>query len=731
MPLITQEVPGLYNGISQQNPIVRAKDQLSDLQNGWASLADGVGKRAPTEHVAKIADVNASACYIHEINRDVTERYIVVAQPGAIRVFDLQGNEKTVTAPAGWDYLSTVEDFTQDVSMTTVADYTFVVNRKAVCAMAPLGSDTAAQPGTNVWLNRAYGTTADGAQIGPGLTYQYPPNVDVAAITGVVQRFDKLPATGTEGQVYQVKGDDSTSFVSYYVRYSGGVWDECQAPGLVNAIDETTMPHALVRAADGTFVFVPFSWDMRRVGDETTNPNPRFIGRSIRKVIFDQNRLILLNGENATASGAGDFGRFYRLTVLDTIDSDPLDLAAASTRVSELYDALPFNDGIMLTSDQTQFSMTWGQFGLAGETASIRPVTNYEVKWQAGMAAIGTEVYFASERNGWAILREYARDPNVDALSAAEITAHVPRLIPAGVRQLIGAGDVNALFTLTSGDPTAVFVYQFYWLDSSTKAQSAHHRWTVGDNCTVLAGVYLTGYLYLCIAREDGVYLERVNLIQSAQPAQSPIQICLDRRCIPTLAYDAGTNRTVVTLPYAPAQTWLYQLVRGSGATDRPGSLVDPATYQWTSGSTFTVPGNETGTTLFGGMKYYFRLAFSPVFYRKYYNGEAITTGRMQLRTWKVFYFNTGYFSTEVRPYNQDANTLQVVPAKVNEFTGKVVGEQDLILNQPVLHTGNYSFTVYGDARLAKIAVLNDSHVPSTFVSAAFEALYWNRAQAI
>lgn len=729
MSLITQEVPGLYNGISQQNPIVRAKDQLSDLQNGWCSLADGVGKRAPTEHVAKLLTSTPTNAYIHEINRDATERYIVIAQAGSIRVFGLDGTEKTVSAPGGWGYLDGVTDFTKEISMTTVADYTFVTNRTKVCAMAEAGADTVAQPDSNIWLNRQYGTTPDGADIGPGLPFQYPPNDTTSALTGVVQRFDKLPKTPAQGDLYQVTGDDTTKFVSYYVRFNEGVWDETVAPGLVNKVDETTMPHALVRQADGTFLFAPFSWDVRRVGDETTNPNPRFIGRTIRKVLFYQNRLALLNGENTTMSGAGDFGRFYRLTVLDVIDSDPIDVAATSTRVSQLYDAAAFNDGILLTSDQTQFSLSNGQFGISGSSVAIHPVTNYEVKWEAGMAVIGTAVYFASERNGWAILREYARDPQVDALSAAEITAHVPRLIPAGVRQLVGAGDMNALFTITSGDPSAVYAYQFYWVSNTEKAQSAHHRWDLGAGATVLSGVYLAGYLYLCVAREDGVYLERINLVQGSKPAQSPIQVHLDRRCVPTLAYNAGTGRTTVTLPYAPQAEWNFQLARGNGGS-RPGSLVDPTTYVWTAPAQLTVPGDETGNPLIGGMVYTFRLAFSPVFYRKSFNAEAITTGRMQLRTWKVFYFQTGFFQTEVRPYNQDPTTLDVVPAKVDVFTGKVVGQQDLILNQPVLHTGSFGFQIMGDARLAKIAVLNSSHVSSTFVSAAFEAFYWNRAQA-
>jgi hypothetical protein len=62
------------------------------------------------------------------------------------------------------------------------------------------------------------------------------------------------------------------------------------------------------------------------------------------------------------------------------------------------------------------------------------------------------------------------------------------------------------------------------------------------------------------------------------------------------------------------------------------------------------------------------------------------------------------------------------------DFTGKVVGADDLRLNKPAFHTGSYSFQVYGDAAQATITLTNDTHVASTFVSAEWEGFYFNRA---
>lgn len=727
MGLITGSIASLHNGVSQQSPLVRAAEQCERQLNAWSSLADGTGKRAPTETIQRVLEVAPDNAFIHAINRDLSEQYLVIVADGAIRVFDFEGVEKTVTAPGGWGYLADITDFSSQVALTTVADYTFVVNRTRTCAMAAAGVDIVPDPVYAVWPNREYGSDILGMAFGPGQAFQYPPNPAIGAMTGVVQAFDKLPAGAPEGAIYTVTGSETTNFVSYYVRKNGGVWDECVAPGLTNAVDGDSMPFALVRQADGTFVFAPFTWAPRRVGDIDTNPQPTFIGRPINDVVFYQNRLGFLTDENVILSVIGDYGNFWRMTVLDYIDSDVISLAATSTKVSILVDAVPFTDGILLTSDQTQFSLTNGEAGVSATSIAIRPVTNYAVNTNAGMVAMGSEVYFASDQNGHAVIREYARNDNSDSTSAADITAHVPRYIPAGVHQLIPAGDLNALFALTSGKPNAVYVYQFYWIDGTTKAQSAWHEWTLQEGCEILSGCYQAGLLHLIVRRPDGLFLERMNLQSGAKPSSCAYQVHLDRRCSTEGIYYPGTDTTEFILPYVPADHAAFRMVRTDAFTTRPLSLVDPVSVTWVSPAHVRVPGNETAGPLLAGDSYTFRYRFSAL-HPKRQDGTAITTGRFQLRTMTVNYQGTAYFRTEVAPYGDEAMVQEVLPAKVAAFTGKVLGSADLILNRPLFHSGRYAFQLYGRGDVTTIELVNDTHVSSTFVSAEWEAFYWNRA---
>lgn len=728
MTLVTGSIPALYNGVSQQSPLVRSGDQLEAQVNGWSSLAEGLEKRPPSENVAKLLAEAPTNAHIHEINRDAQEQYVVLVANGVIRVFTLDGEERTVNAPGGWGYLEGLTDYAAQVAMLTVADYTFVVNRTKVCAMRAPGADQTPDPTYYIWPNSGYGTDDLYQQFGPGSPYQYRPNVG-GTLTGTVQTFDKLPATATEGAVYRITGSADTQFVSYYVRRSGGVWDETVKPGLNNSFDATSMPHALVREGDGSFTFAPFSWSPRRMGDQDTNPNPGFIGRTISGVLFYQNRLGFLTDESVILSCAGEFGNFWRSTVLDYIDSDPIEVAATTTQVSVLKHALPFNDGIMLFAEQVQFSLSNGEDGLNATSVAIRPVTHYDVATRAAPVAIGSEAYFASERQGWASIREYSRIADADATSASAVTAHVPQYIPAGVHRITGAADLNALFVLTDGAPSKVFVYQFYWVGSDQKAQSAWHEWDFGAGVQVMSAAYLRGALYLLLKRADGLFLERVTLQEGAKPAIVPAQVHLDRQAQVTGVYLPDTQRTIFNLPYAPRQDG-FQLVRGDAFTARPFSLIDPTTYVWASPTQVSVPGDESAGPVVCGERYLYRFVLSRIYARRQ-DGGAITTGRLQLRTLTVNYRQTGYFRTVVYPYGTAAppEVVEVLPAKMAEFSGKVLGAAELVLNQPAFHEGAYAFQVYGHADVASIAIENDSHVGSTFVSAEWEAFYWNRAR--
>lgn len=551
------------------------------------------------------------------------------------------------------------------------------------------------------------------------------PSDSGGSLTGTVQRFEDLPAGATTGQVYKVAGDATGGFTSYYVRRNGTVWDETVKPGLRNTINPQTMPHALVRKADGTFELAPFCWHPRRVGDSTNNPAPLFIGRSIRDTFFYQNRLGFLVDESVVLSAAGDYGEFWRRTVLDALEGDPLAVSATSTDVALLDSAVPFNDGIMLFSAKRQFSLSNGEAGTTATSLEIVPVTSYSMSRGVRPIPMGDQVFFASEEGSYTAIQEYTRLDGRDATDAAEITAHVPGFLPTGVSQLIPAPDLNAIIVIAanSANPERVYAYQYYW-DGDRKIISAWRRWSFPGG-QVLSGTFLDGKLHLVVRRSNKAYLEVIDLRNSAASAQQEHMIYLDRQVTLTGTYSAITGLTTFTFPYTPDPLTL-RLVRTMGDA-YPESLIDGSKVTVT-GPTVTVIGDESAHPVTAGSIYRTAARLSRQFPRDYQD-RPLVSGRLQLRTMTVAYTETPYFTVEVMPYGPKANISLESKLNIYQITGQRAGDTGLVTGAMSYSTNSSMFTVSADAAQVSITLANDTPFASYWTSAEWEGVFFSRAR--
>ena len=151
MGLISSSIPNFVNGISQQPFTLRLVSQGEMQENGFSTVSQGLKKRPPTKHIAKISDppLSGEGAFVHIINRDEVERYIVAILKGDLKVFDMAGNEQVVNFPNGKDYLSAALPQSQ-FRATSVADYTFILNRTVAvrtrCRPPSSGSRRHARP---------------------------------------------------------------------------------------------------------------------------------------------------------------------------------------------------------------------------------------------------------------------------------------------------------------------------------------------------------------------------------------------------------------------------------------------------------------------------------------------------------------------------------------------------------------------------------------------------------
>ena len=130
MPLVSQTIPNFINGISQQTPTQRGLNQGTTQINMQSKIVEGLCKRPPLEYIATLdnSQVFPNTSYVWEIQRDENNKYFCAFFNGGVRVFDLNGNEKTVSYPNGTSYLTSTAP-KETFRCVNVADFTFIVNR--------------------------------------------------------------------------------------------------------------------------------------------------------------------------------------------------------------------------------------------------------------------------------------------------------------------------------------------------------------------------------------------------------------------------------------------------------------------------------------------------------------------------------------------------------------------------------------------------------------------------
>ena len=561
-----------------------------------------------------------------------------------------------------------------------------------------------------------------------------------AVFMGKVQRFSALPERAINNLRIEITGDEGSSFDNYFVRYEttdgsfsgAGVWKESVKGGEKIAFSAATMPHILVREADGSFTFKKATWAQRAVGDIEMTPMPSFVGKTITDVFFHRNRLGFVSEENVVMSRTGDYFNFFRGTATAVLDDDPIDIGVSHTKVSMIRHAVPFSETLLLFSDQTQFKLAKTDV-LTPDTATFDQTTEYECSLAAKPAGVGRHVYFTLAHGNYAGLKEYYVDKSTEVLDAAEVTSHVPKYIPNGVFKIAASGTENCLCVLTNGARNKAFLYKFYW-EGNQKLQSAWFEWEFSEDSVLMNADFIESTLYLTVKRGASICLEQVHLEAGRTESDWDILVHLDRKVTDqtaeAVAYvggDAnveGDDYTAVTLPYATSDNLV--VVTAPGGT-RPEGYVEKAFTAVQEGgrTTLRLPGNWVGQPLYIGTEFEFSYEFSPIFVRNKNAGgtTAITSGRLQVTRMAVQYDNTGFFEVNVYPSHRDSYRYVMV--------SKRTGDKDSRIGRMSVASGTFRFPVMSKNTEVAVRLSSKSYLPCHFLSAEWEGLFYQRAQRL
>lgn len=164
MAIVSSTIPNLINGVSQQPAALRLASQAETVINCMPSPVEGLKKRPPFNHIKQLfaGTAGTGRPFFTIVDRDGANRWGILLQDQALKVFDLDGTLRTVNTPDGVSYLDVTGEPSKQFRVASIADYTFIVNREKVPAMLTGGGDKSPTWGTKsmVFVKAAqYNTT--------------------------------------------------------------------------------------------------------------------------------------------------------------------------------------------------------------------------------------------------------------------------------------------------------------------------------------------------------------------------------------------------------------------------------------------------------------------------------------------------------------------------------------------------------------------------------------------
>lgn len=655
---------------------------------------------------------------------------------GKVKIKDaVSGNLNKVTVTIGGD--SDTEQFTSSTATTTktAADYfktnfnTFVTN---------LGGEVNSYG--NVFYvshpTKEIQISVEDSRAG----------TTIESFTDEVSKVADLTNYGVDGYIVKVTGstdannsqDSNTSDDVYYkfetsdgTEMSSGKWVETVAPGIPQYIDPETMPHQLVRNADGTFTFGPIQWGSREVGDEFTNPTPAFIGSNIHSVYLASNRFGINGGGFSVLSKAEEqnYFDFFKTTILTSLDTDPITMPIPSSEVNETYWSIQWNGELIHFGNKVDGAVSWNNT-LAPNRITINTPTKVGLSEFVPPFLSGSSLFFVKNKGEYSSLNEYSLDPVSTLKSSDRLSNYVSRYIPKNVISLAGT-ESGSLFMLTELERNTIYPFHYSKIESRY-VQQAFHKW-VFDSEVIIYGMWVEDDIMNILYHYRGeVFIGTIDLYDGAVDTGLPSKVYMDHRidesdC--TVTYDASTNRTTIGLPHDYANDKvILELREGLPNPEVSGDTwpvgYQPTTVENTNANEITLAGDWRNSRFYVGLgftSYYDPSRF--IQHTQKAQGQqgtsAVEWRKINCKRVLVSFYRTSTFSIQL----------------IDKTTGEIYGEKSLdpqldnvatIYDTIPLYDGTKLFSEEFHTETHKLRLINSTTKPSQLSTISWKGEYYD-----
>ncbi len=335
---------------------------------------------------------------------------------------------------------------------------------------------------------------------------------------------------------------------TYWLSHQDGKWKEFRDPVTLTQMDPATMPVMVQRIygiddAPDSFHVSQYRWKDRRVGDDSTNKIPSFVGYTdtydidvdieyanakIKDIFFFRNRLGFITETSIILSQVGEYANFWRTSCVAMLDGDRIDAGVESVNAVNMEYSVVLQDSVIMFADKAQFRFKGGDV-LSPNSYSIVQEMSYDINHKVRPLFMNNSIFFVSRRGNFSAVYEMTiSNSSAQNSNAMDVSVQCQRYIDGAIDKMTGSAVNNMLFltslvdyhvnvglTYTDGEadpisPTAevvarrntIFTYKYHD-EGNTRVQSAWSKWTFDGD--VMSAFAVSDHLYLMISRVNAI----------------------------------------------------------------------------------------------------------------------------------------------------------------------------------------------------------------------------------
>lgn len=786
MTLISTSIPNLINGVSQQPPSIRLVTQAEKQVNGLSSVVDGLTKRPPTEHknffitgLSSQQQTDFADAFIHPIrNSDNSLHFLTVQKNGTVVICDSNGAVQTLTNN-GSSYLSGLTNPSTELTATTVADYTFLVNKTKL-----VGKTNATSPVRNpealVYVAKAdYSVDYTLTITKGGVNYTRSIST-MASVQGSNSASANAEKSIQTDRIASNLRYDTTTESTYYGSTSGAT-----IPGISFALYGNVIHIYGNTSSDNFTVTVTDSRGgehLRAFKGET----PDFKKLPTQA---PQDFVILVSGDNQkgqddyyvkyttnTASGNPVWKETLKGGIETTLDpaTMPHTLTyngSSYTLGTQTYEdrkvgddgTNPFpsfvgekiNDVFFhrnrlgfLADENVIFSEAGEYFNFFSKTVLTLvdsapidvAVSNNQVSILRHAVPFNESLLLFSDFSQFRLSAEQLLTP--ETVSIDVTTRFEASLVakPKGAGKYVYFPTKKGAFSglreyfvdvgTETNDAAEVTAHIPSYISGTVKSMATSSNEDMvclitDDDATVVYPYkfYYQGNEKLQSAWSQWKFSGNVRFMEFDQSDLFFITQYGDKVALERMNLSRDDALLDTSFPVL-----LDRRVKLTGNATLPYTD-NTAIYVTSAGAILTASAAATfqagGGIVYAGVPYLLTYRFSQQVFRN--QKQPITTGRLQLKNMAVVYANTGFFNVVTVPHKNLPVASRT--SYTRSFTGRVIGGGTNILGTVPLDTGTYRFGLQANAQNAQIELQSNSHLPCSFQSAEVEAEFVLRSQ--